>query len=145
MKGRKKGKLLIGMLAAGMVLSQGIPYNVLAESAVELNPVDNAEQILTNLSPEQRQALEQLDVSPNFTISPDVDSNSPELVNVIVEFNQAPAKIEVMKQAAKGKKIASTTAQAKVDEEHKVFKQHVESLKSKKDAGTYDAQKMKIT
>jgi subtilisin family serine protease len=145
MKRGKFGKVLTGTLVAGMLLSQGIPYNVLAESVVELNPVDNAEQVLMNLSQEQRKALEQLDVSPNFTISPDIDSNSPELVNVIVEFNQAPAKIELMKQAAKGKKIAATTAQAKVDEEHKVFKQHVESLKSKKDAGTYDTQKVKIT
>ncbi|WP_002145269.1 protease inhibitor I9 family protein, partial [Bacillus cereus] len=145
MKRGKFGRVLTGTLVAGMLLSQGIPYNVLAESAVELKPVDNAEQVLMNLSSEQRKALEQLDVSPNFTISPDIDSNSPELVNVIVEFNQAPAKIEVMKQAAKGKKIAATTAQAKVDEEHKVFKQHVESLKSKKDASTYDTKKVEIT
>ncbi|EEL68527.1 S8 family serine peptidase [Bacillus mycoides] len=145
MKRGKFGRVLTGTLAVGMLLSQGIPYNVLAESVVELKPVDNAEQVLMNLSSEQRKALEQLDVSPNFTISPDIDTNSPKLVNVIVEFNQAPAKIEVMKQAAKGKKIAATTAQAKVDEEHKVFKQHVESLKSKKDAGTYDTKKMEIT
>ncbi|PFN09771.1 S8 family serine peptidase [Bacillus cereus] len=145
MKRGKFGRVLTGTLVAGMLLSQGIPYNVLAESPAELKPVDNAEQVLTNLSAEQRKALEQLDVSPNFTISPDIDTNSPKLVNVIVEFNQAPAKIEVMKQAAKGKKIAATTAQAKVDEEHKVFKQHVESLKSKKDAGTYDTKKVEIT
>ncbi|WP_369902127.1 S8 family serine peptidase [Bacillus manliponensis] len=145
MKRRKKGKLLIGTLAVGMLLSQGIPYNVLAESPITLNPVDNAEKVLTGLSTDQRKALEQLDVNPNFTVSPDIDANSPELVKVIVEFNQAPAKIEVMKQAAKGKKISSATAKAKVDEEHKVFKQHVESLKSKKDAGTYDTQKVKIT
>ena len=145
MKRGKFGRVLTGTLVTGMLLSQGIPYNVLAESAMELKPVDNAEQVLMNLSLEQRKALEQLDVSPNFTISPDIDSNSPELVNVIVEFNQAPAKIEVMKQAAKGKKITTTTAQAKVDEEHKVFKQHVESLKSKKDAGTYDTKKVEIT
>ncbi|QWH39595.1 S8 family serine peptidase [Bacillus mycoides] len=145
MKRRKKGKLLIGTLAVGMLLSQGIPYNVLAESPVKLNPVDNVEKVLTNLSADQRKALEQLDINPNFTISPDIDASSPELVKVIVEFNQAPAKIEVMKQAAKGKKIAATTAQAKVDEEHKVFKQHVESLKSKKDAGTYDTKKVEIT
>ncbi|WP_002145271.1 protease inhibitor I9 family protein, partial [Bacillus cereus] len=145
MKRRKKGKLLIGTLAVGMLLSQGIPYNVLAESPVELNPVDNVETVLKSLSADQRKALEQLDANPNFTISPDIDTNSPKLVNVIVEFNQAPAKIEVMKQAAKGKKIAATTAQAKVDEEHKVFKQHVESLKSKKDAGTYDTKKVEIT
>ncbi|WP_145925670.1 S8 family serine peptidase, partial [Bacillus mycoides] len=145
MKRRKKGKLLIGTLAVGMLLSQGIPYNVLAESPVELNPVDNVETVLKSLSADQRKALEQLDANPNFTISPDIDTNSHKLVNVIVEFNQAPAKIEVMKQAAKGKKIAATTAQAKVDEEHKVFKQHVESLKSKKDAGTYDTKKVEIT
>ncbi|PEV98374.1 peptidase S8 [Bacillus cereus] len=145
MKRGKFGRVLTGTLVAGMLLSQGIPYNVLAESAVELKPVDNAEQVLMNLSSEQRKALEQLDVSPNFTISPDIDTNSSKLVNVIVEFNQAPAKIEVMKQAAKGKKIAATTAQAKVDEEHKVFKQHVESLKSKKDASTYDTKKVEIT
>ncbi|PGX02652.1 S8 family serine peptidase [Bacillus sp. AFS033286] len=145
MKRGKFGRVLTGTLVAGMLLSQGVPYNVLAESAVELKPVDNAEQVLMNLSSEQRKALEQLDVSPNFTISPDIDSNSSELVNVIVEFNQAPAKIEVMKQAAKGKKIAATTAQAKVDEEHKVFKQHIESLKSKKDASTYDMKKVEIT
>ncbi|WP_242212384.1 S8 family serine peptidase [Bacillus cereus group sp. BfR-BA-01383] len=145
MKRGKFGRILTGTLVAGMLLSQGVPYNVLAESPAELKPVDNAEQVLMNLSAEQRKALEQLDVSPNFTISPDIDTNSPKLVNVIVEFNQAPAKIEVMKQAAKGKKIAATTAQAKVDEEHKVFKQHVESLKSKKDVGTYDTKKVEIT
>ncbi|PEC20910.1 S8 family serine peptidase [Bacillus cereus] len=145
MKRGKFGRVLTGTLVAGMLLSQGIPYNVLAESVVELKPVDNAEQVLMNLSSEQRKALEQLDVSPNFTISPDINTNSPKLVNVIVEFNQAPAKIEVMKQAAKGKKITTTTAQAKVDEEHKVFKQHVESLKSKKNAGTYDTKKVEIT
>ncbi|EJR39896.1 MULTISPECIES: S8 family serine peptidase [Bacillus cereus group] len=145
MKRGKFGRILTGTLAVGMLLSQGIPYNVLAESPAELKPVDNAEQVLTNLSAEQRKALEQLDVKPGFTISPDIDTNSPKLVNVIVEFNQAPAKIEVMKQAAKGKKIAATTAQAKVDEEHKVFKQHVESLKSKKDVGTYDTKKVEIT
>ncbi len=145
MKRGKFGRVLTGTLVAGMLLSQGIPYNVLAESVVELKPVDNAEQVLMNLSSEQRKALEQLDVSSNFTISPDIDTNSPKLVNVIVEFNHAPAKIEVMKQAAKGKKIATTTAQAKVEEEHKVFKQHVESLKSKKDAGTYDTKKVEIT
>ncbi|WP_369902126.1 S8 family serine peptidase [Bacillus manliponensis] len=145
MKRGKFGKVLTGTLALGMLLSQGIPYNVLAESPVEINPVDNVEEVLKGLSAEQRQALEQLDTNSNFTISPDIDSNSPELVNVIVEFNQAPAKIEVMKQAAKGKKISSVTAKAKVDEEHKVFKKHVESLKSKKDVDTYDTEKVKIT
>ena len=107
MKRKKINKILTGTLAVGMLLSQGAPYNVLAKSPFELNPVDHAEEILKNLSAEQRKALEQLDANPNFTISPDIDSNSPELVKVIVEFEQAPAKIEVMKQAAKGKKLSS--------------------------------------
>ncbi|MFD4930555.1 S8 family serine peptidase [Peribacillus butanolivorans] len=145
MKRKKISKILTGTLAVGMVLSQGAPYNVLAKSPFELNPVENAEEILASLSAEQRKALEQLDASPNFTISPDINANSPELVKVIVEFEQAPAKIEVMKQAAKGKKLSSADANEKVEKAHKDFKQHVQSLKSQKKVTNYKVEDVKIT
>ena len=83
------------MLAVGLLLSQGAPYNVLAQSPFELNPVYHAEEILKSLSSEQRKALEQLDTNSNFTISPDINTNSPELVKVIVEFEQAPAALGI--------------------------------------------------
>ncbi|MGG3911784.1 S8 family serine peptidase [Peribacillus simplex] len=145
MKRKKISKILTGTLAVGMLLSQGAPYNVLAKSTFELNPVENAEEILASLSAEQRKALEQLDANPNFTISPDINANSPELVKVIVEFEQAPAKIEVMKQAAKGKKLSSADANEKVKKAHKDFKQHVQSLKSQKNVTNYKVEDVKIT
>ena len=77
-----------------MLLSQGAPYNVLAQSPFELNPVDHAEEILKSLSSEQRKALEQLDTNSNFTIS-------PELVKVIVEFEQAPAQLRTERKNAR--------------------------------------------
>ncbi|MFE4430199.1 S8 family serine peptidase [Peribacillus butanolivorans] len=145
MKRKKISKILTGTLAVGMLLSQGAPYNVLAKSPFELNPVENAEEILASLSAEQRKALEQLDANPNFTISPDINANSPELVKIIVEFEQAPAKIEVMKQAAKGKKLSSADANEKVKKAHKDFKQHVQSLKSQKNVTNYKVEDVKIT
>ncbi|WP_141995090.1 S8 family serine peptidase [Bacillus sp. B4EP4a] len=145
MKRKKISKILTGTLAVGMLLSQGAPYNVLAKSPFELNPVENAEEILASLSAEQRKALEQLDANPNFTISPDINANSPELVKVIVEFEQAPAKIEVMKQAAKGKKLSSADANEKAEKAHKDFKQHVQSFKSQKNVTNYKVEDVKIT
>ncbi|MBS4190420.1 S8 family serine peptidase [Bacillus sp. FJAT-49705] len=145
MKSKKFRKILTGTLAVGMLLSQGAPFNVMAKSPNELNPVDHAEEILASLSAEQREALEQLDASPNFTISPDIDSNSPELVKVIVEFTQAPAKIEVMKQEAKGKKLSIAAANEKVEKAHEDFKQHVQSLKSQKSISNYKVEDINIT
>ncbi|RRN69546.1 peptidase S8 [Peribacillus simplex] len=145
MKRKKISKILTGTLAVGMLLSQGAPYNVMAKSPFELNPVDHAEEILKSLSAEQRKALEQLDATTNFTISPDINANSPELVKVIVEFEQAPAKIEVMKKAAKGKKLSSADANEKVEKAHKDFKQHVQSLKSQKNVTNYKVEDVKIT
>lgn len=142
---KKITKILTGTLAVGMLLSQGAPYNVLAKSRFELNPVDHAEEILKSLTAEQRKALEQLEANSNFTISPDIEVNSPKLVNVIVEFKQAPAKIDVMKQAAKGKKLTIDAAREKVEQSHKSFKEHIQSLKSEKNADVYETKKVKIT
>ncbi|MED3997554.1 S8 family serine peptidase [Peribacillus frigoritolerans] len=145
MKRKKISKILTGTLAVSMLLSQGAPYNVLAKSPFKLNPVENAEEILASLSAEQRKALEQLETNTTFTISPDIDANSTELVKVIVEFEQAPAKIEVMKQAAKGKKLSSADANEKVKKAHKDFKQHVQSLKSQKNVTNYKVEDVNIT
>jgi subtilisin family serine protease len=142
---KKITKILTGTLAVGMLLSQGAPYNVLAKSGFELNQVDHAEEVLKSLTAEQRKALEQLEANSNFTISPEIDVNSPKLVNIIVEFKQAPAKIDVMKQAAKGKKLSTDAAREKVEESHKAFKEHIQFLKSEKNVDAYETKKVKIT
>lgn len=53
-------------------------------------------------------------------------------MNVIVEFKQAPSKIEMLKQAAKGKKIALSTAEQKVEASHKGFKTELEQLQKER-------------
>ena len=59
MKRGKFGKVLIGTLTVGMLLSQGIPYNVLAEevNTSTLTGIDDADAILKGLTKEQRNAL----------------------------------------------------------------------------------------
>jgi len=47
---KNRSKIITGTLAVGMLLSQGAPFNVLAESPYELRRVDQAVEILNNLS-----------------------------------------------------------------------------------------------
>ena len=56
---RKFGRILIGTLTVGMLMSQGIPYNVLAEevNTSTLTGIDDASSILKGLTKEQRNAL----------------------------------------------------------------------------------------
>ncbi|EJQ32728.1 hypothetical protein IEC_05189 [Bacillus toyonensis] len=138
MKRGKFGKILIGTLTVGMLLSQGIPYNVLAEevNTSTLTGIDDANAILKGLTKEQRNALKTLDTKPGFVISPGINTASPNNVNVIIEFKQAPSKIEVLKQAAKGKKVALSNAEQKVEASHKGFKAELEQLQKNKEKGT---------
>ncbi len=139
---KHKNKLLKGALAAGLLFSASIPFNVMAEKPSIT--IDEAEKILNGLSAEQREALEQLDIGPGFIISPEVDTTTPEMIEVIVEFKQAPAKVEVRKEALKGEKLAIRTAKEKVEKSHKDFKAHINQLKARKSGTLYDTSKIKI-
>lgn len=140
MKGRTN--LLKGALAAGLLVSASVPFNVLAEKPMVT--VDEAEKILNALSDEQREALQQLEVGPGFIISPEVNTKTPDMVDIIVEFNQAPAKVEVKKQALKGKKLALVKAEEKVEQSHQEFKAHVKALKTKRTGTLYDPNKIEL-
>jgi subtilisin family serine protease len=135
-------KLLTGALATGLLFSATTPFNVFAEK--QTVTMDEAIKILSALSSEERKALEQLEVGPGFVISPDINTNTTELVNVIVEFNQAPATVEVKKESIKGKKLSLSTAQEKVNASHKEFKNYVSSLKARKNGIAYDTSKLSI-
>ncbi|UAL51533.1 S8 family serine peptidase [Metabacillus dongyingensis] len=144
MKNNKGKKLITGTLAMGLLLSASIPYNTLAENPIKTAKISNVEKVLSNLSEEQRRALEQLDVGPGFTIDPKINTTSPELVQVIVEFNQAPAKVDLQKEALKGKKISLTSAKEKVEASHKEFKAYVNSIKSKKKQALFETAEVEI-
>jgi subtilisin family serine protease len=135
-------KLLTGTLATGLLFSATTPFNVFAEK--QTVTMDEEEKILSALSSEERKALEQLEIGPGFVISPDINTKTAEQVNVIVEFNQAPAQVEVKRESIKGKKLALSTAKEKVNASHKEFKNYVNSLKARKSGTTYDTTKLTI-
>ena len=83
------------------MFSTAIPFNVLAENPINQIESSNAHSILSKLSKEQRLALQTVDANPGFTISPDINTSSSEPVNIIVEFQTAPVKINELKQKKK--------------------------------------------
>ncbi|MDF2038407.1 S8 family serine peptidase [Cytobacillus oceanisediminis] len=133
----KKGiaaKVVSVALTASLLGTSGIPFNAMAESTPEFTKVKDIEKMLINLSPEQRKALNQIEAKPDFEIAPNINTESDGFVDVIVEFNQAPAKVEMMKQAAKGTRITKNAASEKVEKAHRDFKQSFLSMKNKKSA-----------
>lgn len=145
MKNKKLRRILLGSaLTASLVTSSGIPQNVLAKDQGQ-SKITNVQEILNNLSNEQRRALEELEAGPGFVISPDINVNSPEIVNVIVEFTQAPAKVELMKQKANGKKMALSSAIDKVEASHQQFKKEFNKLTGLKVASSQKLDDSKIT
>jgi subtilisin family serine protease len=135
-------QLLTGALATSLLFSATTPFNVFAEK--QTVTMDEAVKILSALSSEERKALEQLEIGPGFVISPDINTKTAEQVNVIVEFNQAPAQVEVKRESIKGKKLAFSTAKEKVNASHKEFKNYVNFLKARKSGTTYDTTKLTI-
>ncbi|MGD6848783.1 S8 family serine peptidase [Rossellomorea aquimaris] len=144
MNGKRYSKILTVALAASLLGSSGIPFNVMAESKPELTRVKDVEKVLSNLTDAQRKALQQIEAKPDFEIAPNINTETDGLVDVIVEFKQAPAKVEVMKQAAKGLRATTKTADSKVEKAHSEFKKSFNSLKNKKSAG-HQLKEAKIT
>lgn len=124
----KSKPILKGTLIASLLFSAGVPYHAIAEDNFQ-NSTDNIEHRLMNLTDEQRKALKELEVSPGFIISPDINQKSSELVNVIVEFKQNPAKVEVAKQAVKGKRISLSSAEMKAKNDHDTFKKEWKKIR----------------
>jgi subtilisin family serine protease len=125
---RNLKSILKGTLIASLLVSAGAPSGAIAEKNFQKKQ-KNIERILMNLTDLQRKALKELEISPGFTISPEINQNSSEMVDVIVEFNQAPAKVEVAKQAVKGKRMSLSSAKEKAESEHDTFKKEWKKVK----------------
>jgi subtilisin family serine protease len=137
MNKKRSAKILTVALAASLLGTSGIPFNVMAENAPgtsKFTQIKDVEETLMSLSDEQRMALKQIEAKPDFEIAPNINTESEGLVDVIVEFKQAPAKVEVMKQAAKGARTTTKAVAEKVEKSHSEFKQNFHSMKNKKSA-----------
>ncbi|WP_078381952.1 S8 family serine peptidase [Sutcliffiella halmapala] len=116
-------QIITGMLIACLLFSTGASYKAVAED-------NDVRQMLMNLTDQQRKALNELEITPMFVISPDINQMSPELVNIIVEFNHDPAEVEVAKDAAKGKRMSLSSAKNKVKNDHDTFRKEWKTIKS---------------
>ena len=93
----------------------------------------DVKEIMRNLTDEQRRSLNELKGETGFTIHPDINVMSEEPVNVIVEFKQDPAKVEVATQKNQRSGVSLADAKKKVESSHKQFKDALQNLtKSKK-------------
>lgn len=173
MKRKKIGKILTGSLAVGMLLSQGNPYNVLAQSRLALNVngieitdqvtpeqsvaftklqktangVGIAAQMMNNLSQEQREALMKLQTleETGLQLSPDVNLESTDEISVIVEFKQRPSKVAIIEAATEGQILSEKEAKEKVNVSHDTFKKDLETIKASKKAKKASSYQVKRT
>ena len=134
---KKYGTLFAVALTTSLIGTSAFPSYTTAERSTakpEFIQTKEVEHLLKKLSKEQRQAIQQVDAAPTFKISPQINTMSEGMVDVIVEFNQAPAKVEVLKQAAKGVRTSQQEAAQKVERAHTSFKEAFNALKNKKGA-----------
>ncbi|PEL08097.1 S8 family serine peptidase [Bacillus sp. AFS017336] len=94
-----------------------------------------AEEILSSISPEQREALKQLELNDQDGLQgfSENDLNSDKDISVIVQFNSDPSNVAVLEAAVDGKSLTKESAKAQVDKEHKVFKEDVGKFVKVKD------------
>ncbi|RAP74152.1 S8 family serine peptidase [Paenibacillus montanisoli] len=143
MQKSSRNKLVSKVVVGSMLLSLALPFNVFAA-----NPHEDPSYLLNQLSPEQQNALNQLDFK-RPVISPDLNLKSSGSVAVIVEFKQAPAQVEVLKQSSRGVKISPNEALEEAEDDHATFKSFVRQLAEKKAAeqgpAAFGAEEIAIT
>ncbi len=88
------------------------------------------EDILANLTSEQRAALNQLSTSEQtgLQISSDINLNSSSQTNVIVEFKNKPAKVAQIEASVDGQNLTENEASNLIDKDHETFNQDVQQL-----------------
>ncbi|NLP50219.1 S8 family serine peptidase [Bacillus sp. RO1] len=139
-----RGKYLKAALSVGLIVGAMAPFS--SQSIGHAQSQSSAVNILANLSQEQREALENLEVNRSLRglqLSRDIDLESTEEVTVIVEFDQLPAKAEQFQKSLKGEKISLEAASEKVEESHKKFKKDLQTKIKKKEKSAKDPYEIK--
>ncbi|PEC47837.1 hypothetical protein COJ46_23670 [Bacillus sp. AFS077874] len=109
---------------------------------------NDVESILQSLTPEQREALNQLEIAESKTglqLSDDIDLSSDKEVSVIVEFKELPAKVAQLEKAAEGESISLEKAKENVTKSHAHFKQELQEKIGKKEKSSNEEVQIKYT
>lgn len=142
---RKSTRWLSGLVAAGVMLSS--MFSLPAYAAPSYGPLqqsESAKSILQSLTPEERQALNQLQVMDGEVIDSKVNTKSNDLVQVIIQFKSEPAAVALKRARLVNEKLSELTAASRVKQNHQQFKQHIKSLQQKRGL-SYDAASIQIT
>ncbi|PEJ56540.1 hypothetical protein CN692_17015 [Bacillus sp. AFS002410] len=118
-------------LSMGLVCSTFVPIS--AVSYVHAQTSSSIEQVLSKLTPAQRQALKQLQTSDQtgLQISSDVNLDTDKQISVIVEFKTKPSKIAMLESQLQGESLSSSSADQLVEVSHDNFKQDASKMLKK--------------
>ncbi|MFB7139172.1 S8 family serine peptidase [Gottfriedia sp. NPDC056225] len=131
MKKRIKKNVTTLAVTTGLVASVFNPISI--HHSVHAQSTSKVEQVLSALTPAQREAIKQLKISDKegLQVSPDLDLTSEKSTSVIVEFKDKPANTAVMVAQADGTTLSEADAQDKVDASHDTFQQDLKTIFSK--------------
>ncbi|XRG77498.1 S8 family serine peptidase [Rossellomorea sp. GAMAL-10_SWC] len=131
MKKKMKKNVTTLALTTGLVTSVITPMSITQN--VHAQPVSKVEQVLSALTPAQREAIKQLKISDKsgLQVSPDLNLTSESTTSVIVEFKDKPANTAVMVAEADGTTLTKADAQEKVDASHDTFQNDLKTIFSK--------------
>ncbi|XRG79424.1 S8 family serine peptidase [Rossellomorea sp. GAMAL-10_SWC] len=85
------------------------------------------EDILANLTPQQRAALNQLSTNEEagLQISSDIDQSSTKQTSVIVQFANQPTKVAQLQASLEGQSLTADEASKLIDQDHATFNEDV--------------------
>ncbi|PEL07361.1 hypothetical protein CN601_19950 [Bacillus sp. AFS017336] len=119
---------------AVLTLSTGVLFNAFPithhQPLVKAAAQSSIEEVLSKLTPEQRQALKKLEVTSQegLQLPSSVDLGSSKNLSVIVELRDQPAKVAVLEEAANGKSLSLGDAKQKADDAQETFKSDLQTI-----------------
>ncbi|PEL13889.1 S8 family serine peptidase [Bacillus sp. AFS017336] len=133
---REKGKVVLKGFTV-LALTSSFILGSLGQASNVSNAASpsKAEDILSNLTAQQRAALKELSTNEEsgLQISSDIDLNSTEQTSVVVEFVNQPVKVAQIEASVEGKSLTKSDAEALIDQDHDTFTKDIaQVLKSEK-------------
>ncbi|XRG78795.1 S8 family serine peptidase [Rossellomorea sp. GAMAL-10_SWC] len=115
-------------LTTGLISTTLTPNSL--SHQVHAQATSKIDQVLANLTPQQREAIKQLKLSDKegLQLSSDVDQTSDKLTSVIVEFKDKPEQTAVLEAASNGETLSVKDAQENVNASHETFQKDLKTL-----------------